>query len=114
MYTNITRAMSTHNKIMMGERFTTLDAAILNLVKSFSDSNTNFYFSNQELGDIMVADPQTVQRSINKLLAAKLITKHITHIGKKTCRVLTYDSDAVNELLELQSEMHSDRQFAWV
>lgn len=101
VYTNINRAMSNHNKIMIGPGFNTLDASILNLIKSFSDSNIKFYMSNKELGEIMVADPATVQRSVDRLLGAKLITKEITYCGHQKRRILTYQPEAVNKLLDL-------------
>lgn len=101
VYTNINRAMSNHNKIMMGPSFNTLDASILNLIKSFSDSNVKFFMSNKELSEIMVADPATVQRSVDRLFAAHLITKEIVYNGHQKRRVLTYQPEAVNKLLTL-------------
>lgn len=101
MHTNINKAMSRHNKTILGQRFNTLDASILNLIKSFFESNTHFYISNKELGDIMVADPSTVQRSIDRLIATNLIKKEIVYIGQRPQRLLTYQPQAVQELLEL-------------
>lgn len=101
VYTNITKAMYNHNKIIVGTRFNTLDAAILNLVKSFAESGSKFYMSNKELGEIMVADPSTVQRSVDRLIAAGLITKEIVYFGQKQQRLLTYQYDAVAKLLAL-------------
>lgn len=101
MHTNINKAMSRHNKTTLEQRFNTLDASILNLIKSFFEANTRFYVSNKELGDIMVADPSTVQRSIDRLLAANLIKKEIVYIGQRPKRLLTYQPEAVSELLEL-------------
>lgn len=101
IHTNITRAMNNYNKIIVGQRFNTLDAAILNLVKSFFESGTKCYISNKALGEIMVADPSTVQRSIDRLISAKLIKKEIIYIGQKPQRLLTYQPEAINELLEL-------------
>lgn len=101
VYTNINRAMSNHNKIMMGPSFNTLDASILNLIKSFSDSNVKFFMSNKELSEIMVADPATVQRSVDRLFAAHLITKEIVYNGHQKRRILTYQPEAVNKLLTL-------------
>lgn len=101
MHTSINKAMSAYNKTIPGQRFNTLDASILNLVKSFFESSTHFYISNKELGDIMVADPSTVQRSIDRLIAANLIKKEIVYFGQRPQRLLTYQPGAVNELLEL-------------
>lgn len=101
IHTNITRAMNNYNKIALGQRFNTLDAAILNLIKSFFESDTKFYISNKALGEIMVADPSTVQRSIDRLISAKLVHKEIIYINQKPQRLLTYQPEAVNELIAL-------------
>ena len=101
IYTNITKAMNNHNKIMTGPRFNTLDAAILNLIKSFKDSNTSFFMSNKELGEIMVADPSTVHRSIDRLINAGLVKKEKIYIGNKPQRQLTYLPEAIEQLLVL-------------
>ena len=101
IHTNITKAMNNYNKVMQGQRFNTLDAAILNLIKSFFEYDSKFYISNKELGEIMVADPSTVQRSIDRLIAAKLIRKEIIYFGQKPKRLLAYQPEAVKELLEL-------------
>lgn len=99
--TNITRALNKHNKIMLSPRFSTLDGNILCLIKSFSQNDTKFFMSNKELADIMIADPSTIQRSIDRLVAAQLINKEIIYIAAKPQRLLTYNKDAVNKLLEL-------------
>lgn len=99
--TSISRAMSVHNKIMTGPRFNTLDAAILNLVKSFSETNTKFFISNKELGEILVADPSTVQRSVDRLIASGLISKQLIYVGQKPQRLLTVVPQAIDELLKL-------------
>ena len=101
MYTDIARSMSYYNKIMTDLRFNTLDAAILNLIKSFFESNTKFFISNKELGEIMVADPSTVQRSIDRLIKAGLVKKEIIYVGNKPQRLLTYLPEATEKLLEL-------------
>jgi predicted transcriptional regulator len=100
MYTNITKAMNNHNKIMTGPRFNTLDAAILNLIKSFKDSNTSFFISNKELGEIMVADPSTVQRSVDRLANAGLIKKENIYVGNKPQRRLIYMPEATEQFLK--------------
>lgn len=101
MYTDITRSMDHYNKIMAGPRFNTLDAAILNLIKSFYDSKSKFFISNKELGEIMVADPSTVQRSVDRLTKAGLIKKEIIYFGNKPQRLLTYLPEATEKLIEL-------------
>jgi hypothetical protein len=97
----ITCAMSKHNKIMPGSRFSTIDGNILSLVRSFARTDTKFYMSNKQLAEIMIADPSTIQRSIDKLITAGLLTKEIIYIGPKPQRLLTYQEDAVKKLLEL-------------
>lgn len=101
MRTDITRAMSKHNKIMTGPRFNTLDGNILNLIRSFSDSDQKFYMSNKELAEIMIADPSTIQRSIDRLIAVGLVTKEIIYIAAKPQRRLTYQKAAIQKLLNL-------------
>jgi predicted transcriptional regulator len=86
---------------MLSPRFNTLDGNILSLIKSFSKNGTKFFMSNKELADIMIADPSTIQRSVDRLVAAQLITKEIIYIAAKPQRLLTYNKDAVNKLLEL-------------
>lgn len=99
--TDITAAMSKHNKIMPGARFNTLDGNILSLVRSFARTNTKFYMSNKQLAEIMIADPSTIQRSIDRLIATGLISKEIIYIGSKPQRLLLYQHDAVQKLLDL-------------
>lgn len=100
-YTGIARAMNNHNKIMPTPRFTTLDVSILCLIKSFYESKTKFYMSNKELGEIMIADPSTIQRSIDRLIAVGLVKKEIIYAGPKPQRFLTYAEDTVNSFFKL-------------
>ena len=99
--TDITAAMSKYNRIMPGSRFNTIDGNILNLVRSFARTNTKFYMSNKQLAEIMIADPSTIQRSIDRLIAAKLLSKEIIYINAKPQRLLIYQQAAVQQLLEL-------------
>ena len=100
--TDITRALSKYNRLMTGPRFNTLDGNILNLIKSFTETGTKFYMSNKELAEIMIADPSTIQRSIDRLLAAALISKEIIYIAAKPQRLLTYNSKAVQNIVNLE------------
>lgn len=102
VHTKINKALDTHNKTLPAIRFTTVDALILNLAKSFYDSRTSFFMSNKELGELTIADESTVQRSVNKLIKMNLITKDKRYSGQKPVRVLTYNPDAVNELLNVK------------
>lgn len=99
--TDITCAMSKYNKIMPGTRFNTIDGNILSLVRSFARTNTKFYMSNKQLAEIMIADPSTIQRSVDRLIAAGLLAKEIIYIGPKPQRLLIYQKDAVKKLLDL-------------
>lgn len=103
--TNITKAMSLYNKTQSKVRFTTLDAMILNLVRSFSESKTEFFMSNKELGQIMIADPSTVQRSVDRLVDKELITKKIVYVDNRPKRVLNYQKEKVGELF---GELHGE------
>lgn len=99
--TEITCAMSKHNKIMPGPRFNAIDGNILNLVRSFARTNTKFYMSNKQLAEIMIADPSTIQRSIDRLIAAGFLKKEILYISSKPQRLLLYQTEAVQKLLDL-------------
>ena len=103
--TDITKSMNAYNKIQSKIRFNTLDAVLLNLIRSFSESNTEFYMSNKELGQIMVADPGTVQRSVDRLVDTNLVAKKIVYVNNRPKRVLVYDKDKVGELF---SELHGE------
>ena len=100
--TDITKALTKYNRIMPGPRFNTLDGNILNLVRSFSESNTPFYMSNKELSEVMTADPSTIQRSIDRLVNAGLLSKEITYSNSKQHRMLTYMPQAVQNLIDLK------------
>ena len=96
--------MSIYNKTQSKIRFTTLDATLLNLIRSFSETKTEFYMSNKELGQILIADPSTIQRSIDKLVDSALIKKQVVYVNNRPKRVLSYQTDKVGELLgELRS-----------
>ena len=100
--TEITKALTKYNRIMPGPRFNTLDGNILNLVRSFSETNTPFYMSNKELSEVMTADPSTIQRSIDRLVNAGLLSKEITYSNSKQHRMLTYVPQAVQNLIDLK------------
>lgn len=109
--TDITRSMNAYNKTQSKIRFNTLDAILLNLIRSFSESNTEFYMSNKELAQIMVADPSTVQRSVDRLVDTDLIGKKVVYVNNRPKRVLSYQKDNVEEVLdvgELFGELHGE------
>lgn len=99
--TDITKAMSNYNKTQSKVRFTTLDATLLNLIRSFYDSKTEFYMSNKELGQILIADPSTVQRSVDKLVDAKLIIKKVIYVDNRPKRILAYQKDSIKDVLKV-------------
>lgn len=97
----IMEAMSKHNKIIPGQRFNTIDGNILSVVKSFHDSGTDFFMSNKQLANITISDPSTVQRSIDRLVCAGLLKKETSYATGKLQRILIYQEDEVQKLLEL-------------
>ena len=115
--TDINRAMSIYNKTQSKIRFTTLDATLLNLLRSFSETKTEFYMSNKELGQILIADPSTVQRSIDKLVDIKLVIKKVIYADNRPKRILAYQKKNVEEVLrigELFGELHGEQRRASV
>ena len=107
--TDLTRAMSLYNKTYPRVRFNTLDGMILNLLRSFSETKTEFYMSNKELGQIMIADPGTVQRSVDRIVSLGLAEKKTRYVGKKPQRILVYKKEVVSEVF---SEVNTELQDA--
>lgn len=101
IHSNIMYALIKHNNLLLGPRLTLIDGVILCLAKSFYESDRKLYMSNIELGKLLLSDPGTVQRSIDRLIAAGLITKEKEYIGSKQRRYLTYKPEAVQNLLNL-------------
>ena len=99
IHSDIMYAINRHNAIMCEERFTLLDANILCLIKSFNDNNQKFYMSNQELKQLFLSDPGTIQRSIDRLIRKGLIKKEIEYMDMRKKRYLTYQRDAVDSLI---------------
>ena len=107
--TDLTRSMDLYNKNFPKVRFNTLDGMILNLLRSFAETQTEFYMSNKELSQIMIADPGTVQRSIDRLVSVGLAEKKIRYVGKRPQRILVYKEKAVGELFsEVNTELHTE------
>lgn len=100
LHSDILHAINRYNSIMCEERFTLLDANILCLIKSFHESNQKFYMSNQELKQVFISDPGTIQRSIDRLIRKGLIKKEIEYIDMRKRRYLSYQSDAVSKLIQ--------------
>ena len=97
---DIMYAIDRHNAIMCDERLTLLDGAILCLVKSFTDSNAEFYMSNQEMKKLFASDPTTIQRSVDRLVRKGLLKKENGYCNMRKRRYLTYQSDAANHFIE--------------
>ena len=81
------------------EKFTLVDARILNLVYS---SQKPFYESNEYLAAKCMVSQMTVQKSINKLVAHGFILKSVYYIDNTKRRVLTYKEDVVNQFVRAQ------------
>ena len=94
--TNLMNALNTHNNTNSSTRFSTLDGALLCLIKNSSD---NFYFSNKFLASLFIADPGTIQRSIDKLVAAQFIAKDKEYINSRPRRHLYCNHSVVNQFV---------------
>lgn len=98
LHTNIMHAINRHNEIMP-TRMTFLDGAILCLIKSFHESNSPFFMSNNEMKKLFASDPGTIQRSIDRLIKMGLVSKSKEYIGNKPRRYLSYNAEAVEKFL---------------
>ena len=80
-----------HNK------FTLIDARIINLVRSYSRTNQTCYASNAYLAKKCFTTPATIQKSINKLLAYNLITKKVACTNGRKQRELAFNEKAADQ-----------------
>jgi DNA-binding MarR family transcriptional regulator len=94
-------ALNKHNDLLPDPRLTLLDGAILCLAKSFYETDQKLFMSNKELGKLFLSDPGTIQRSIDRLSTAGLISKEKEYIASKQRRYITYKPEAVQNLLNL-------------
>lgn len=101
IHSSIMHALNKHNNLLPNPKLTLLDGAILCLAKSFYETNRKLYMSNKELGKLLLSDPGTIQRSIDRLVTAGLITKEKEYVGSKQRRYLTYKPEAIQNLLNL-------------
>ena len=101
MHSTIMHAMHKHNDLLPNPRLTLLDATILCLAKSFYETDRKLYMSNKELSKLLLSDPGTIQRSIDRLVEAGLISKEKEYIASKQRRYLTYKPEAIQNLLNL-------------
>ena len=88
---DLVNAMATHK-----DKFTLIDARIVNLVRSYSRTGQTFYASNKYLAEKCFTTPATIQKSINKLLAYNLIIKKVACSNGHKQRMLTFNEDAAN------------------
>lgn len=101
IHSSIMHALNNHNNLLPSPRLTFLDGAILCLAKSFYEADRKLYMSNKELSKLFLSDPCTIQRSIDRLITAGLLSKEKEYIASKQRRYLTYKPEAVNNLLNL-------------
>lgn len=101
IHSTIMHALNKHNDLLPNPRLTLLDGAILCLVKSFYETDRKLYMSNKELSKLLLSDPGTIQRSIDRLITAGLISKEKEYAGSRPRRYLTYKPNAVANLLNL-------------
>lgn len=101
IHSSIMHALNKHNNLLPNPRLTLLDGAILCLAKSFYETDRKLYMSNKELGKLLLSDPGTIQRSIDRLVEAGFLSKEKEYIASKQRRYLTYKPEAIQNLLNL-------------
>ena len=85
------RAYNPNNPIL--EKFNLIDARLISLIHSYDFSGQTFFASNQYMADKCFTTAPTIQKSINKLCAHNLITKHVHCVNGIKKRVLNYNED---------------------
>ena len=101
IHSSIMYALNNHNNLLPTPRLTLLDGAILCLAKSFYEADRKLFMSNKELSKLLLSDPGTIQRSIDRLIQEGLISKEKEYVGSKQRRYLTYKPEAIQNLLNL-------------
>lgn len=101
IHSTVLHALNKHNTLLPSPRLTLIDATILCLAKSFYETDRKLYMSNKELSKLLLSDPCTVQRSIDRLVTAGLISKEKEYVASKQRRYLTYKPEAIQNLLNL-------------
>ena len=86
-------AMASHKN-----KFTLVDARIINLVRSYSRTGQTFFASNQYLAEKCFTTPSTIQKSINKLISYNLIIKTMEYPNGHKKRTLVYNEEAAEQL----------------
>ena len=79
------------------EKFNLIDIRIMSLIHSYDFSDQTFFASNQYMADKCFATAPTIQKSVNKLLAHKLITKNVHCINGIKKRTLSYNDEEVKK-----------------
>lgn len=88
-----------HPELSQADKFNMVDAYILSLIHSYAYNNKYFFASNKYLADKCLVSQPTIQKSINKLIKHKLVTKSRTCIKGQPQRILLYDEAAIEEFL---------------
>lgn len=83
-------AMAAHK-----DTFTLIDARLINLIQSYSNSGQPFFASNQYLAEKCFTTSATIQKSINKLLTYNLINKKVSCEKGKKQRIITCNKEAI-------------------
>lgn len=81
-YPEIAQAMKVHNTINSGPNFTLVDFNILCIVKSFNDSGSKCYISNDQLAHQLISCEKTIRTSINRLCKAGFLEKQAAIKGR--------------------------------
>lgn len=77
------------------DQFTLIDARILSLIHSYAYADKQFFASNAYLAEKCLTTQPTIQKSINRLMAHKFITKEVCCIDGHKKRIITYNDDIV-------------------
>lgn len=104
-YYSLNEAFQIYNNIMPGERFTLIDYNILSLVRSFHDSNRDFYMNNEQLASMFYACEKTIRSSINRLCKFEFLTKQNIDNNRLKGRYLIYNAAKVQTFID---KMHSE------
>ncbi len=97
-------AMAAYNTTKSAkEQFALIDARVISMIHSYAYSNKQFFASNVYLAGKCLATQSTIQKSINRLIAHKFITKEIRCVDGHKKRIITYN-DAVVEAFKTKYE----------
>lgn len=94
--TELMQAINTHNQ----NKLILIDGILLCLIKQH---NNGIYLSNKELSTLLICNPSTIQRSIDKLVEADLVTKEISYVHSAPRRHLTINTEIINRFINTES-----------